>query len=320
MSEDLGGNNAAAPASGPTTFAEAFAPDASPASDPSQQSNDAPAAAQPATDGESTPTADDRSPFIPRSRFDEVNGKYNELKQWREQYGWVEDAQKRAAFEQAVQIGQLYTQDRAGYIRQLLADALNDQTLAPVVRSEAARFLSQGRGQGQAPAAVDLNPIPVQLEDGRTVPLFTAEQHQALLQQELAKFREELAPVRQTAEELKAAKEQAARQQEADSFAKTFFGDLSKLPDFDALKPEIASRLAATTLASDHPKEVEAAVYRIYMDLSAARRTTDIAKAKSEQLDDLRRQAAASTSPNPGSAAPSTTRTPASFYDPALKW
>src|SRR6185436_7125744 len=62
-----GGNT---PAERPT-FEQAFAADASPASDPSTAATASPEGPA-ATSSEATP-GDDRSPFIPRPRFDEVN-------------------------------------------------------------------------------------------------------------------------------------------------------------------------------------------------------------------------------------------------------
>lgn len=321
MDELVGGNSAPADSGSASTptFADAFAPETSPVSESSSPTNDATAAAQPAADGVTPTGTDERSPMIPRPRFDEVNGKYNELKQWKEQYAWVEDAQKRAAFDQAVQIGQLYSTDRAGYIRQLLADAVNDPALAQVVRSEAGRYLAGSRQPVAAPAP-DLNPIPVQLEDGRTVPLYSAEQVQAFVRQEASKFREEMAPVVSTAQELKKERDTARAKAASDTFATGVFANLQKRPHFDELRPEIAKRLASLQLESDHPAEVRAAAFEIYTDLLSQRQTQSIAQAKSDQLDDLRRHAAASSSPNPGSAAPTTPKSPRSFSDPSLQW
>lgn len=326
MDELVGGNSAPADSGSASTptFADAFAPETSPVSESSSPTNDATAAAQPAADGVTPTGTDERSPFIPRARFDEVNTRLNELKQWKEQHGWVEDAQKRAAFDQAVQIGQLYSTDRAGYIRQLLAEAVTDPALAQVVRSEAGRYLAGTRGQGalqpSPPPAIDLKPIPVQLEDGRTIPLYSQEQIDAVLEQRMAKFREELQPTVQTAKQLQDERRAVAEKAEADEWATGFLANLQKLPDFKALEPEVKQRLSQVQLRSGHSAELEAAAYRIYLELTNQRQASTIAKAKSDQLDDLRRHAAASSAPNPGSAAPTTPRSPRSFHDPSLQW
>jgi len=314
--EDLsGGNSAPASSAGPTTFAEAFASDASPASESPATSNTPPEAALPATDAaDTTPGGDERSPFIPRSRFDEVNTERNALKQWKEQYGWAESAD-RQAIEQAVEIGKLYSTDRLGYARQLLSDMSSDPQLGPQLRSELARMLGTRQQQAPpAPAGPDLNGLVIDLGNGQTVPL------SALKESWLGEMEQKFAPVVQTAKQLQEASEQAQKTHEATEFAKGFLADLQKRPDFDALKPEIAKRLAAERLTSDHPAEVRAATYRIYMELSDQHRTQSIAQAKSDQLDDLQRRAAASTSPKPRSAAHSSPRSPKSFYVRDLKW
>jgi len=313
--EELSGGNSAPASAGPTTFAEAFASDASPASESPAQSNTPPEAALPATDAaDSPPGGDERSPFIPRSRFDEVNTERNALKQWKEQYGWAESAD-RQAIEQAVEIGRLYSTDRLGYARQLLSDMSSDPQLGPQLRSELARMLGTRQQQAPpAPAGPDLDGLVIDLGGGQTVPL------KALKEAWLGEAEQKFAPVVETANQLRQANEDAQKTREAMQFAKGFYADLQKRPDFEALKPEIAKRLSAERFTSDHPAEVRAATYRIYMELSDQHRTTDIAKAKSDQLDDLQRRAAASTSPNPGSAAPSTPRSPKSFYDRDLKW
>ncbi len=320
MDGTLDGNTGNATSTGPTTFAEAFAADASSAPDSSSQPIDAAAAEQPAAEGV-TPVEDDkRSPYITRSRFDEVNGKYNELKQWKEQHGWVEGVD-RSVIDQAVQIGQRYQQDPMGYARQLLSEIAADPQHGPALRSELARML--GTRQQQAapmPAAVDLNPIPVQLEDGRTVPLFSADQARAMVEQELGKLRQEFEPALQTTQELKQREAHAAQVAEADRVAGDFLADIRKFPDFKALEPEIKQRLRTYQFRSANPEEVQAATYRIFLELSAQRKTADIAKAQSSQLDSLRRQAAASVSPNPGSAAATTVKSPKSFSDPSLVW
>lgn len=312
------GNSAA-----PATFAEAFAADASSASDPSAQSpTPAAAEAPPTASSESTPGAqDDREPFIPRDRFDQVNGKYNELKAWKEQFGWAETVD-RDAVQRAAEIGQLYTQDRAGYIRQILAEAVGDPTLATVVRSEAARLLAGARGQ-QPAAAPEPQLVPVQLEDGSVVqmprdPAAWLAWHQ---QQWLSHVEQKIAPALQTAEDVKAAKEYAVRSQQAQSFAQSFVGDLQALPHFMEMKADIYERLSKTALKSDHPEEVKAAAYQIYTQVLAEKVLPKLSQsAQSEQLDELKRKAAASTVPNPHAAAPTTVREIRSFADARLKW
>ena len=314
MDDNTGGNTAA---SSPATFAEAdWSPDASPASDPSQQSGDATAAVQPTTASEPTTPADDkRSPIVSRDRFDEVNTKYNELKAWKEQNAWVEDAQKRAAFEQAVQIGQMYSTDRVGYIRTLLAEAINDPQLSPAIRSEAARLLGTRQQQAQ-PEPVQL--VPVQLEDGTIVQMPRDPQAWAaqLRQQWEADLDKKYAPALSAAEKLQKAEQRYQEEQQAKQFADGFGPELAKRPHFAELKDEIIARLSQAQLASDHPAEVRAAALAIYADLVSEKVLPNLSsQAQSKLLDNLQHKAQATTGVNPGGAAPSTSRKVTKFTD-----
>lgn len=314
--DSLSDGNSAAPAStGPTTFAEAFASDASSAPDPSASATTPPAAAQPAQDAAGTTPAA-REPFIPRARFDEVNTQLGQLKEWKDKHGWAETVDRRSV-EQATQIAQRFQQDPGGYIRDLLTEAVGNPQLAPIVRSEVARLL--GQRPAAAPAPVDLTPLPVEMTDGQTRNLFTAEQLQAFVQQELAKVREEFKPAMQSAAELQAEREDATAQRQAKDFATGALGELQALPGFKEHAKEIAAALdpKALRLASDHPAEVTAAAYRAYATLVLPKLNQS---SQSQLLDTLQRNAVASRSPNPGSAAPSAPGDVRSFNDRRLEW
>lgn len=182
---------------------------------------------------------------------------------WKQQYGWAETVDRQAV-EQAARIGQMYAQDRAGYVRQMLAEAASDPELAPMVRSEAARLLSGGR---QAQAAPDLSPIQVQMENGQTVGLYTDQQVTAAIQQAMQGMEQKLAPLQQTHEQIVKAQAHMELMHEANRFAEGFGKDLQKLPHFAEHKAEIVSRLSQMRLGSDHPAEVRAATFQIYHDV-----------------------------------------------------
>jgi len=300
-----GGNTPSAPA----TFAEAFAADASPASGTSEQSPSTPAAAeqpQVATDG-TTPAADDpRSPFIPRSRFDEVNTKYNELKSWREQHGWAETV-NREAVEQAQRIAQQFSQDKPAFLRQVLAESLADPTLAPLVRSELGRFLGQ-RSQ-QQPGS-----LPVfQLENGQTVDL------NALKQEWTDEVRREFEPIKQTVQQQQEAARQAETLRQADSYGRETFADIQTWPGMDIPdnRAKLAEALKAMPLKSDDPRDVTIALHKAYRQTILPSLTQN---AQARVLDNLQHKAAASISPNPGSAVPSSPKAITSFHDKGLQW
>jgi hypothetical protein len=314
LSTDGGNSSSGAPAS----FADAFAADASPASTPSTPPTTTADAVVPPAAGDDTTPGQDRSPFIPRERFDAVHGERNTLKEWKEQHAWAETVDRTAVAE-AQRIGQLFANDKPGFIREVLADAVNDPSLAPLVRSEAARLLGSRSPQAAtAPPAVDMTPVPVQLENGQVIPLYTADQLGALKQQWMQEMRTEFAPAQQTAEQFQKAAQHYERVQQADGFAKSFYGDLSKLPGFTEHKEAIRQELGTTRLETDHPAEVRAAALAIYNRVVVPKL---LAGRESKVLEDLQQRAHAATSVNPGSAAPSSPRAITSFKDlPADAW
>lgn len=313
------------PASAPTTFEAAFASDATPASESSTQSNDAAAAVQPTTDGASaTPATDDRSPFIPRDRFDEVNTKYNELKQWREQYGWAEQVNQEQ-LQQAIQLAQRYTGDPVAYVQELISEIQSHPEHGAKLRSMAARALAQGR-QTQ-PQADEAMPEPdVTITDGNGQPVgrtYSAEQLAKrdawLKQQMLSEIRTEFAPVKQSVEQVNAERALLKAQHDAQQFASQTVGEATKYPGMDV--PEnrkaVAERIKSYGLTSDDPRDLRLALDRAWREVVLPSLSS---KAQSQLLDNLQQKAAASTSVNPGAAAPSTASNITRFDDPRLQW
>jgi hypothetical protein len=303
--------NSAPASTGPTTFAEAFAADASPASGSPEQTTTPAAAEQPTAAQETTPAGDDRSPFIPRARFDEVNTKYGELKSWKEQYGWAEQV-NRDAVEKFASIAQRYQGDPVGLLQELAAEVQAHPEHGAKLRTFAAQQLAAARRQ-QAPEApaVNLDAIEIDLGNGQSVPL------SALKTQWMAEVEQRFQPVVKSVEQAN----QERAQQASEHFATTTVGELTKqLPDFGTHAKEIGQRLQALKLNTDDPAMLKLAVKAIYADLVTPQRQQLASKAQSQLLDNLQHKAAASTSVNPGSAAPSTPRQVTSFTDPSLKW
>lgn len=226
------------------------------------------------------------------------NARTKAIEDWRIQHGWAEHVDRQAV-QQAQQIGELYTRDRAGFVRQMLADAANDPDLAPVVRSEAARLLGGGRAQ----AAPNLTPIAVQMEDGQTLGLYTADQIGALKEQWMDAMRKEMAPAMSAAEQI----QQANRVAQANSFATGLTGEMATMPGFEDHKGEIGQevrRLIAqyppNDPRTDDPAFLETALFRAYNRVVVPK--LDLASKRSV-LHDINQKASASTV-NPG--APST--------------
>lgn len=323
MSEVSGGGTEAAP-----TFASVFAADASPASDPqSTPEHDATAAAQPeGAEAETRQTAretgeDDRSPFIPRQRFDEVNSRVKELKAWREQYAWAEHVDQGALRTMQDWFGRAAHDPRA-FALDLLDELSQHPDHSAHVRSELARRL--GTRAGAAPQSEAAMPPPdMDVTDAQGNVIGKAYSDKALVklleqtrQQTIEAVKSELAPKFTTLDKI----EQQARAQDAqaaaDQMVTAFVTELSSLPGFSEHKRAIGEYLRAHPAKTDHPADVQAATYRAYHAVVTPKLSNPSPQAV---LADLQRKASAATSVNPraaaGGAAPIT-----SFEDARLKW
>jgi len=322
---DSGGNSAPATSSGPSTFAEAFASDASPAPAPVEQSTTPPAAEQPGTEqAASTQTPDERSPFIPRARFDEVvkarQTAEQALADWN-QYEWAKQVD-RNAIQQASLLAQKYQTDRVGFISELLQQAQSDPELGPQLRSMAARTLAQGRGQ-QTPEMPQPDVAIYDQAGNITGHTYSdkglAQRDQWLISQVLSQVEQKYAPRFKTVEDIQREREERAAGEQAERMATEFFSEVQTLPGFT----KDIGKLIEQDLKKIHfpdgtpPEAVNAAVYRLYVKHVVP---TLSQKAQTQVLDDLKTKAAASTSVNPASAAPTSTAGIKGFNDPRLQW
>lgn len=319
---DGGASGAAASGSGsasPATFADASWADASPASDTSGQTTTPPAAAQPGSP-EATPTPDDRSPFIPRARFDEVNGRLKTAEAWKQQYGWAEQI-PQADLQQALDIARQASADPVAYVQTLIAELQAHPTHGAALRSLAAKALAAGRGQSAN--AMPEPDVAITDADGNVVgqtysAAMLAKRDEWLTQQVLAKVDERYAPTRETAEQIKqqaqAAKDLAAGQQ----FATDFTSELKELyPTFDqhktAIGQDVVRQLAK--LPAGDPRGNDPA-YLESITLRAAQRIiggSTRSQAESAVLDSLKQKAAASSAVHPHAATASTPKRIDSF-------
>ena len=315
-------DEAVIPDGNPQTFEEAFAADAASASDPAPEST-APTgavspeaqAAVPATTGD-----DDRSPFIPRARFDEVNTKLNELKQWRESRAFAENVSPEQ-FQTMTSWFARAVQDPNGFALGLLDELSQSPQHSQAIRSELARRLGtrQGKETTDGPPAPDVditdaagNIVGRGFSDTAVLKLMEHARRQ-IAQEVDAKY----APHLQTLGEIEKERRSLAEQREATARADEFMGELKTLPMFDENKRAIGEMLKTMRLASDHPDAVKAAAYSAYLKVVTPKLQNGT---KQAVVADLQRKAHASTSVNPASAAPSTPKSPASFFDPALEW
>jgi hypothetical protein len=326
--------SSAAPSGGNTpdarpTFEQAFAADASPASDTPASATASPEG--PAANTGSDAPADDRSPFIPRSRFDSVNTERNELRskmealKWAEQvnpdafqqvHGWYEKAK---ADPKGFVISEVLSQPNAIEILNDIAERLqNDPARNAELRSFIGKKLAQQRQSQPEAAPQFLIPQP----DGSVAvdmaqfPKWQEWNERQVLQKltgEIQPIKERLAAEDKRIEAVKQA-------QAVDEFADHHAADARTWPgmDNDTIRTEVAQeywrRVEHKTLSNE----------QLLVELNAAWRTVAVpklnARSESKLLDSLQQKAHASTGVAPGSAASAATGRPKSFDDPSLKW
>jgi len=309
------GNSAPAPAASPTTFAEAFAADASSASNTPEQSNDAAAAVQPTTpEGSPQQQADERSPFIPRPRFDEVVTERNALKQFKEQYAWAEQVPR----EQLTSMMEFYSQFQSGdpieALNTLASRLQADPVHGPKLRSMAAKTLAAHRGQSQPQnTGPDLNAIVVDLGNGQQFSLAD------FRKQILAEAEQKFAPVAQTVEQYKAEKAAAEQQAQIAQFTTSTFEDVKTWPGMDSPdnQKKVGEALKAMQIDGSDPREVALALNAAYRQVVLP---TLGSKSEARLLDTLQQKAAAAHSVNPGAAANAAPANITSFHDSRLQW
>jgi hypothetical protein len=307
--------NSASASSGPSTFAEAFAADASSAAtDTSQPTEHAATAAQSPEGSESQAPADDRSPFIPRTRFDEVNGKYNELKSWREKNAWVDQIDQQA-FQRMQEFYAGFNDpggDPIALLQQLIDRVSTDPTHGARLRSMAAKQLAAARGQQQAPPAQGPTDAlrNTEIVDAQGNVVGTIGQ---LLDAERAQLEQKFAPALTAAEKIEKSERSRQAADAANQFATTTFGELSTYPGMDdkANQAAVGQAIKAMNLQSDDPRDIRIAADAAWRQVVLPKLSST---AQSKLLDNLQQKAQASTGVNPGSAAPSTPRKITSFH------
>jgi hypothetical protein len=225
--------------------------------------------------------------------------------QFEAQYGWAKqiDAQE---FQSVQQLARTLSANPIEGLQNLIAEIRKDPQYDAALKSLAARALSQ-RSQ-QQPAEPQM--VQVQLEDGSviTVPrdpnAWLAQQQQ----QWEAGLDQKLQPLRHTHEQLQAERQAQAQQLAVNSFVSTTYADVQTWPGMDTAEARstVAKALAQARIDPSDPREVQIA-------LNAAYRThivpTLTRAAEGRLLDNLKTNARASTSVNPGSSAPSAPQT-----------
>jgi len=299
------------------TFAEAFARDAAPTPAPATPEGDPSATATEAAPTDAS--AQGPIPFtVHKTALENARTKATEQAraEFQQEYGWAQNLDRQSV-ESAMSIGQMYQQDRPGFIRQVLAEAMSDADLAPLIRSEAARALSSGRGQQQAaPQAPDLSPdIPVMDSEGRMVAqTFSAEKVQQIVQHAIQQAMDrEVGPMKADYQS-RQQQEQAHQARQALETATTdiYQEAVDVLPAFKEHEAEIAKVFA--TIPGEPARALRAAWKQV-----VGGKLADAGRVKADYVTELQTKAAAS-GVNPAAAAIAPSKRIRSFNDPSLKW
>lgn len=246
------------------TMAQAFASDAATSSESTAQPEAA--TTQPAE------TSETQAPVHPSEKTGPIpfdvhktaldNARTKAVAEYKEKFGWAESVD-RAAVEEAARIGHLYQTDKVGYIRQIVSEALSNQELAPLVRSEAARVLAGAKQK--EPQTTDIEPdIPVVDDQGRVVSqAFSAGKVKELIARAVQDaIGKEVAPIKadyQNRQQQEQAEKQKAQIDAA--VATTYERAVASLPKFKEHESEIAAMLATIPVKDERGRvisEIEA--------------------------------------------------------------
>lgn len=223
------------------------------------------------------------------------NARQKAVDEWRQQHGWAEHVD-RAEVERMAQIATLYQRDRPGYLRQVLTEAVQDPTLAPMVRSEAARILGQRQAQ-----PVDLSPdVPVLDEAGNVVTqTLSADRIQARIDAAVAKaletFGGKVDPLLKERETRQAQEQVAEQTRQLEAHVGDLYAEACEvLPHFKEHETAIAKVMEG--IPGDPAKAMRKAWAQVVGPTLAA-------KATSQVLDSFKSKAAAQTVDGSGQAA-----------------
>lgn len=327
MSESHGGSEATAREA---TFEDLLLPESSPDSDPQDTpGDDAAAAGQPTgEDAETRHTAlegtdEDRSPFIPRSRFDEVNTKLGDLKKWRDEHEWAGQIDRNALQTMVEWYGKA-NMDTRGFAINLLDELLQSPEHSQAVRSELARRLGTRPAQAAPDDGGPQADIEILDHEGKAVGRTYSDKALAkfaeqIRQQALAEVDTKYADKFSVLDQLRQRETHSENERAAQSFATSFVQELSQLPMFADHKTEIGEYLKAHPPANDSHEAVTANAFRAYYAVVGPKLSGG-AQNQQTVLADLQRKARANTGVNPGSASSASPKAPSSFYDATLQW
>jgi hypothetical protein len=186
------------------------------------------------------------------------NARTKAVEEWKQRYGWAEQVSQQE-FQQIAQMAQKASADPIAYLQDFIKDLQTHPTYGAQLKSLAAKALSQ-RSQGP-----DMTPLQVQMEDGRTVPLYSADQIAALKSQWLSEAKQEFQPFTQTLEQLQTEKAAAAQERAVAQYVQTTHADVATWPGMEdkASQVKVAEYLSRMDI-DDDPRAVTLALNEAY--------------------------------------------------------
>lgn len=200
-------------------------PESTPAASASAETTTPPAGSVPA-DG-SQPSTDAKPAGVPpEHRWPSILE--NARNEWKQQHGWAEQVSQQE-FRQVTELARRASADPIGYLQDFIKELQASPEHAAQLRSLAAKALAQ-RAQ-QTVAEQEPQPdLPIALEDGRVVHLYSADQQakrEAFLQQKwMQSVEQKLQPFQQTHQALQAEREAAQATIANERFASTVTSDV----------------------------------------------------------------------------------------------
>lgn len=196
------------------------------------------------------------------------NARSKAVAEWEQQYGWAKQVDPQE-FQRVVEMSRKASADPIAYLQDFIKEIQQDPKYGAQLRSLAARALSQ-RQQQVVDEQEPQPDVPIQLDNGRVLNLYSAEQQakrEAFLQRQwMSQVKQEFSPVTKTIETLQAREAEAVRQSEIHSYVSTTHQDVTTWPGMqdEANRVAVASELASMRLSSDDPREVTLALNAAY--------------------------------------------------------
>lgn len=236
MSDDnLGADIAAAMGGGSTASTE---PTGTPASTDDTSAATGAATTEPAqatTDALSTEPAPHTAGPIPfdvhKTALD--NARQKAVAEWDQQYGWAKQVNQQE-FQQVTDLARRASADPIGYLQDFIKELQSHPEHSAQLRSLAAKALAQRAQSAPAPEQEPQPDLPIQLEDGRVVHLYSADQQakrEAFLHAKwMQTVEQRLQPFQQTHEAMQAERAAVQEAHANEQFATSVTTDVKTWP------------------------------------------------------------------------------------------